>query len=351
MRLSETALTVEDLAALVREEDPVLDTILLEPRGGYQTRTVALDGVLREVTECFARGFRNLDPGEFPTLFCAWGKCRVGSTALNNLFGMAGLPSYYQPVKAIARQRLTERDPAPWLLPSSAAHPYVFIKETAGPYLLAECLFIPLQQLIDAGYPASKLHLIILDRQPADSLASWIDKWSSRAPEQILARNYMIAALNVIRVRNHARRHGVKVTHYVYEASREPVTAAKALFRRLGLSDRFTDMTVTEWNEKGQLGSDQAKIIFPEEPDIYTVPGLHWASGDYSFRARRKAPVADAHLALLEHCGIQDIYRESVAAGARDLGFDFATSARMFGPATQREPLPTHRAAPIPQEA
>jgi hypothetical protein len=351
MRLSETALAVEDLAALVREEDPLLDTILLEPHARYQTRTVALDGVLREVTECFARGFRNLDPGEFPTLFCAWGKCRVGSTALNNLFGMAGLPSYYQPVKAIARQRLVEQDVAPWLPPSPAAHPFIFGKETAGPYLLAECLYIPLQPLIDAGYPASKLHLIILDRQPADSLASWIDKWSSRVPEEILAHHFMIAALNVIRVRNHARRHGVKVTHYVYEASREPLTAARALFRRLGLSDRLTDMAVTEWNEKGQLESDQAKIIFPEEPDIYTVPGLHGASSDYSFRARRKAPVADAHLALLERCGIQDTYRESVAACVRDLGFDFATSARMFGPAIQREPPPTHPVTPILQTA
>jgi hypothetical protein len=88
-----------------------------------------------------------------------------------------------------------------------------------------------------------------------------------------------------------------------------------------------------------------------EQPDIYNVPGQHDARPDYSFRARRKAVVADSHLALLERCGIPDIYRESVAACARDLGFDFATSARMFGRATQREPLPTHRATPVPQEA
>jgi hypothetical protein len=351
VRLSEAALAVEDLAALVREEDPSLDTIQLEPRAGYQTRSVALDVVTREVTDCLARGFRNMAPEEFPMLYCAWGKARVGSTALNNLFGMAEIPSYYQPMKSITRHRLVEQDAAPWLLPSPAAHPYIFSKETSGPYVLAECLYIPLQQLIDAGYPASKLHLVILDRQPADSLASWIDKWSSRVPEHILARHYMIAALNVIRVRSHARRHGVKVTHYVYEATREPVTAARALFRRLGLSDLFTDTSVTKWKEKGHLESDQAKIIFPEEPDIFNVPGLHGASADYSFRARRKAPVADAHLALLERCGIEDVYRESEAACARDLGFDVATSARMFGPATQMEPLPTRRAMPIPQAA
>src|SRR5919197_1521137 len=62
---------------------------------------------------------------------------------------------------------------------------------TAGPYVLAESLFNPLQALIEAGYPPNRLHAIILDRAPASSLASWLDKWSDRAPQSTLVYNYV----------------------------------------------------------------------------------------------------------------------------------------------------------------
>ena len=52
-------------------------------------------------------------------LYFAWGKARVGSTALNNLFGMAGMPSYYQPLKAILRDALVGSALTPWIVPSA----------------------------------------------------------------------------------------------------------------------------------------------------------------------------------------------------------------------------------------
>jgi hypothetical protein len=51
-------------------------------------------------------------------------------------------------------------------LPHAAVEPHIFCKDVGGPYLMAECLYIPLQMLIEAGYPADRLHLIMLDRDP-----------------------------------------------------------------------------------------------------------------------------------------------------------------------------------------
>ena len=186
----------ERMADLVRRQHPSLDTMLLEPDGKYQTRAVALDTLMHEARDCIAAGFRDRAAEDFPMLYCAWGKCRVGSTALTNLFGVAGVPAHFQPVKVILRHALVGSASAPWMIPHTGDQPHIFAKEMAGPYVLAESLFQPLQPLIEAGYPADRLHFIMLDRDPASSLVSWLEKWSDRIPESRLIHNYVIATLN-----------------------------------------------------------------------------------------------------------------------------------------------------------
>jgi hypothetical protein len=286
---------------------------------------------MREATECLAKAFGQRSAEDFPLLYCAWGKCRVGSTALTNLFGVAGMPSYFQPVKVILRHALMGGVGAPWQLPSATNQPHAFCKEMAGPYVMAECLFQPLQPLIEAGYPADKLHFIMLDRDPASSLASWLEKWSDRVPENTLLKNYVIATLNTLRVESYARKHGIPITHYVYEASKEPVQSIRILFDRLGLAHRFTEDAVTEWNEMGKLESESARITFVKEPTVWTMPGLHGSDTAYRYRTRATASLSDAKLDMLERYGINDIYRASVQACVRDLGLSAATSERLFG--------------------
>jgi hypothetical protein len=324
----------ERLADLVRRQHPSLDTMLLQPDGKYQTRTVTLDALMSETTDRLTESSRNRDAEDFPMLYCAWGKCRVGSTPLNNLFGVAGMPSYYQPVKGLLRHALTGSTGVPWVVPSAADQSHIFSKETAGPYVLAESLFIPLQPLIEAGYPPDKLHLIMLDRDPASSLASWLDKWSDRAPAATLLQNYVVAALNALRVESYARRHGIPVTHYVYEASKEAVASVHILFARLGLVGRFTEDIVTAWNEMGQLESASTRIIFLDVPPIYPTSGIHGSDTAYRYHARETASLSHAHLNVLERCGVSDIYRTSVAACVHDLCLNASTSARLFGHAT-----------------
>jgi hypothetical protein len=331
MNILPTSDETERMADLVRRQHPSLDTMLLEPDGKYQTRTVALDTLMREATDCLAEGFRHRPAEDFPMHYCAWGRCRVGSTALTNLFGVAGMPSYFQPVKVILRHSLVGRAGAPWILPSATDQPHSFSKEMAGPYVLAESLFLPLQPLVEAGYPADRLHFIMLDRDPASSLASWLEKWSDRIPESRLIHNYIIATLNTLRVESYARRHGIPITRYVYEASKEAAQSVRVLFDRLGLATRFTESAVTDWKERGQLESKSSGITFLSEPTVYTVPGVHGSDTAYRYRARKTTSLSDAQLDILQRYGIHDIYRASVEACVRDLGLNAATSERLFG--------------------
>jgi len=321
--------SLERMADLIRQLHGSLDSMPLKPEGKYQPRTVTLQTLLQEVTACLASAFRHHAPEDFPMLFCAWGKCRVGSTPLSNLFALAGMPSYHQPVKSILRHALVGSQGAPWLVPSAAKQPDIFAKETAGPYVLAESLFIPLQPLVEAGYPPDKLHVLILDRDPASSLASWLDKWSDRAPESTLVYNYVAAALNAVRVENYARRHGIPVTHYVYEASKQSISSVRALFDRLGLARRFAEDIVTDWKEMGQLESENTRIIFPNVPPIFPTAGIHGSDTAYRYRVRQ-AGLSESHVDILKRCGVYEVYRASVEACVRDLGFSAATSARLF---------------------
>jgi hypothetical protein len=183
MRISPTFDQIERLADLVRTQHPSLDTLWLEPDGKYQTRSDALDTLMNEMAQCLAQGFADRRAEDFPMHYFAWGKCRVGSTPLTNLFGLTGMPSYYQPLKMMLRHLFVSKPATPWIIANAQDEPHIFSKETAGPYVVAESLFNPLRLLVEAGYPAERLHVIMLDREPASSLASWLDKMSGCVPE------------------------------------------------------------------------------------------------------------------------------------------------------------------------
>jgi hypothetical protein len=324
----------ERLVEMVRRDNPALLHVHFLPDGAYQTRTASLRTLTAEVTECLSEGLRRRGSAEFPTLYSAWGRCRVGSTALANLFGVAGLPSYQQPVKAILRQRLRGEDGEPIVPPDAAVHSHVFSKETAGPYVGPECLIIPLQALIEAGYPADRLKLIVIDREPMSSLASWLAIFGQRVPASVLVRTHVLAALNLLRVKSYAKRMGVEVSHYVHEASKEPVASMRALFTRLGLADRFNADTVTDWQGQGEIAAKKGRLIFTHEPKIYDVPGALRTANAYEYRIGAAAPLSAEHADMVTRFGIAEIYRESAKACAQDLGMDAATAARLFGSET-----------------
>jgi hypothetical protein len=314
------------------EAPGALDDEPLPPDRKYQTRVVTLRQLEEEVISRLSPSLNTRSAADLPLLFCSWGKCRVGSTALTNLFGIAGVPAFYQPVKTMARHRLLGSEPQVWIPPQASEHPQIFSKEMAGPYLVVETIFNPLEMLLAAGYPAAKLHLLVMDREPYASLASWVAKWSDRVPRSRLVEHFALSSLQIRRMRAYASARGIALTHYVYEASRRPTDAIEALFRRLGLSTRFHPGVVNDWNERGALDSTQSGISFPEEPPVYVVPGLHSSERQYSYKPRDASPLSEGERRLVRELGLPELYRESVAACIQDLGFDGTLSAEMFGP-------------------
>jgi hypothetical protein len=185
--------------------------------------------------------------------------------------------------------------------------------------------------LVEAGYPPDKLHLLLLDRHPVDCLNSWFTRLSGRISRERLLRHHVLAALNVTRVESYARRHAIPVTHYVYEASKEAVATARALFLRFGLGARFSESEVTDWKDAGDLDTDRAKVIYPDEPPAFAVPGLHGAGTGYHFQKHEMSPLDDSVMTILDRCGLFDSYRHSVCACVEDLGIDRKTAIGLFG--------------------
>jgi hypothetical protein len=239
-------------------------------------------------------------------LILGWGKCRVGSTAITNLFGLAGVPAFYQPIKTAARHHLVGATPDPWRLPSGAE--FVFAKESAGPYVHYESLFNPLEILLEAGWPANRLHLVVLDRHPAPALASWIDKWSGLIGRHRIVENFVLASLNYSRMRRFATARSVPITHYPYELSRTPQSSVPALFDCLGLADRYQPAILTGWRD---LNASEAFSI-PREPEPYVVQNLHGKDDRFEFRFRSVDGLTADEWAIVTSARILDRYRTSV---------------------------------------
>ena len=107
----------------------------------------------------------------------------MDSTALTNLFGIAGVPAYYQPVKTVVRYELLGGRGSPWELPEAEV---VFAKEMAGPYVYCEALFNPIRCLVEAGYPPAQLHLILLERDPEEFRNVWSDPVAVKEKAELL---------------------------------------------------------------------------------------------------------------------------------------------------------------------
>lgn len=317
------------LRAAAAADAPDLVDIPLPPDGRYQTSEVTVRSVSSHVSEVLRGGFAQVT--DFPLLIVGWGRCRVGSTAITNLFGMAKVVAHYQPVKTIARFRLVGQEGSPWHLPEGA--PVLFAKEMAGPYVPYEALFNPVQCLLDAGWPADRLRLLVLDRTPLASLDSWMGKWQGKIGRERVIENFVLSTANYERMRSFAQREGVSLTHFPYEASRAPGETVRWLFERLGIGDRFDDRILTGWGASGDLNSADAKIVYPAEPDPYFVPGLHGNLDAYRYQPREVSQLTEAEAAVADDEMITASYRASVDGFCRELRVSDEWRQKLFAPA------------------
>ncbi|GAA2357790.1 hypothetical protein Cme02nite_33620 [Catellatospora methionotrophica] len=317
------------LHQLATAGDPALNSTPLPPDGRYQVVTSTVDDVTAQIVRTLRDGFAGRAPADFPLLVLGWGRCRVGSTAVTNLFGMAGAAAFYQPVKTIGRFVLTGGEGSPWKLPDG--EPVLFAKEMAGPYVPFEALFNPARCLIEAGWPVERLRLLILDRQPRASLDSWMAKWEAKIGRKRVVENFTLSTLNYALMRDYAAAQGLAVTHFPYESSRAPEQTVSRLFDRLGIAGLYRPQMLTGWGAAGDLNSDQSKIHHPVEPEPYVVPGLHGNADEYRFRDRQVSVLTDEELAVADSAEVVASYQESVRSCARELDLPAPLREEIFG--------------------
>ncbi len=306
-------IALEDILSVDLED---LCKIPLKLNECYQRRPATMQDLFDEVVESLGDSLSERSDEAFPHLVCISGNCRTGSTALTNLFGVAGWPAYYQPLKTHLRQRLYGETGDVWQPPIAAEHPFVAIKEMIGPYTLADCLFDPLKILTEAGYPRDRIHVVLLDRDPYECLGSWKEKWAGRLTPAELHRNFAFAAVNSQRLRDSALAQQIDALSYVYALTRWPDEAVTALFQRLGSA---APSGVTDWGDNGDLESDQSRVRYPNEPPAYRFVGLHSSRDSYAFTGRGADGLTKGDRLMIEQIGLVEAYAGSVGNSCQDL--------------------------------
>jgi adenylylsulfate kinase len=318
-----------DLVRQVSNNDPAILKRVMEPDGYLQTRRTTLSEVTEAMVEQTARSLRHRFADDLPTIVFSWGKCRVGSTALTNLFGIADIPAYYNSIKTPVRHFLLNSVGDPWEIPQRSEHEFIFTKNMSGPYHLVDCTVNSLQILVEAGYPAHRIELLVLDRDPYRALDSWLNIWGHLIPHDKLVQHYVLSALNAIAIKAYAARVGIRTSHYVYETTRIPDQTVSRIFRRLGVQ-RGSDV-VENWNEKGALESKHSKIIFPRLPEpLQHIPGMHASESRYLYKERSANRISAQYRALIEQTGVIERYREAALYCCAELDFSVEDRAKIF---------------------
>jgi hypothetical protein len=271
-------------AAANLTDDPLTSRRLFAPdqERRFQKQCFEESELHRSLVDELGRRF----DGTRPHVILCCGKCRVGSTPLANVFGHAGLPALYQPMKTLLRHQLVGEACPPWSLATD--QPVVFLKETLGPYVAAECAFSPLQVLLDIGFCRQDITLLIMERDPLATIESWWRCWHDRVTSEDLLRTFFLASFNVHQIAAMAADHGMQVEYYLHEESREPEAAVSRLFDALGLDNVFDISILRNWTASDSLRRANTAVRFFSQPQAYLVEDIHLELEEYRFVPRHR---------------------------------------------------------------
>lgn len=292
--------SMEPFVRLVERNDELLRECLLDPRPPFSTQQTRLS----QIEDALAKALRIALSYNDPEVVLIWGRCRVGTTAIANVFGRAGLPTYYQPIKTWLRYDLLDLDLPPLDL---SLEKRIVIKETSGPFSLAGCLMDPLKALLMSGVAPSRISLVIVERSPLASWESWLTKWRSELHEAELLRNFILSAMNRKRVEATARRAGVRCFVFHIESVTPQLANGRmrSLFSDLGLS--YDAGRQVEGVQEAEREGVNRALTFMPLPEPFPP---HYGQSLLGATGYTKAPrllTKDWHEDVIEHFGLADL--------------------------------------------
>jgi len=207
-----------------------------------------------------------------PKLILICGPCRVGTTALSNVFAKAGIESHMQPIKSARRAKADGEESIPWRI-GTKREEFAAVKETFGPKTEAE-FFNPLEILLSNGYPKERLIVIPIVRNPNQALASWKRMWG-KVELGRFAYTYELT----FKIMEEAEKNGILTIPYVHEIikDQEPSAIVKKLFKLVGLPSNH--LTNNSWGEF--KGSEN--VFFYDDPPERFVSGIK-ERGKYEYK-------------------------------------------------------------------
>jgi len=251
-------------------------------------------------------------PKNPPQLIIVAGPCRVGSTALSNVFARRGLVSYMQPIKSIRREIEEGLGTTEWRVNNSEQ--IVLSKETFGARSESE-FFDPVDILLRAGYPKDKIHLIGIIREPESTLTSWTWMWN-----EVLMEGFIRAYQDTLEMMTRSERLGIETTYYVHEAIRDndPGLVVNSLFKRVLPEDlRSETGSVVKWENGPNFDQASEVKFFDSPPERFVHAVKTW--GGYKFKDL-VPELTKEQVRVLEKEGVNKVYDEFRSNCQRNLG-------------------------------
>ena len=241
------------------------------------------------------------------------GPCRSGTTPWLRLFAQAGIEGHFQPIKNIMRHEMMGLTAPKWEIPPGT----IAMKETLGPYHVAEVKYDPLKVLREVGYQDNHIDLVVLFRDPIATWASWKWWWG----ERVNIDTFLWAWVWTWYYANVAEMQGFRVHYFVYEVLRdfEPYTVAQKLFERLQLQWILQPGAVSGWRKP--------RIIWPTEPAQFMARAAHAAtfkstSWKYNFDPRKIEKVTPEEVLRIKACHADASYLRAYEKCVDELGLE-----------------------------
>jgi hypothetical protein len=217
--------------------------------------------------------------GQLPVIVLVCGHCGGGTTALSNNFVVAGIEAHMQPMKSIQRVAagLEERDMIPPII--TFHDPLVLIKETFGSSHGCE-VFNPVKMLVEAGYPAHRIKVVGMVREPIATIDSWHRLWG-RADTEMFLNTYC----QMKQIWDYCAKVGSRYLPYTPEIirSNDPETVVGNLMSQLDIPIRTDE--ICDWHGKPPFGNDPKwpNLHFYDEPPERFIHGVR-TRGGYTYK-------------------------------------------------------------------